>query len=405
MKSLRKYFRESQVLLWDRFSRATNSEQLARMLTQASIDITKKPHVAFIESNTGYGNVRACALDMMSILEPNQMTFFAHGDSGMQWAKENGVPARRLSLTAGAQHSADWELLLRSAVSVHESHDWWRSKNDLFLRALLAGSYRIQLWHGSTGPIGKEIGLGRLNSQPTLWHFIALASTSVSWDAMVHEPNADEERRKDRVQSRNTIHDIEYRLVPVLREGNWQRPEQPTVVVAPTFPETVAGEATLVNWVTRIARAGEHNGWSVHVHLHPATKKSVRSELAKVPALHLESAGVKSSRLSECSVVVTDFSSIAHDALLIGTPVVMAVEGLTEYQSSREILIDQEQWDAAYVANQADELIEAITSALTSDNKLAERQAYRDSLLKQLASQPGVNTQNAITEALTASKG
>jgi hypothetical protein len=375
------------------------------MLSQASLDIAKKQHVAFIESNTGYGNVRACALDMLSVLPPDQMTFFAYGDSGMAWAKEHGVPARRMTVSPGDGHSEDWDVLLRSAVSVHESHDWWRRKSDLFMRALLAGSYRIQLWHGSTGPIGKEIGLGRLNSQPTLWHFVALASTSVSWDAMVHEPNGDESRRKDRVQSRQTIHDIEYRLVPVLRQGQWQRPTRPTVIVAPTFPETVAGEDILVNWITRVASAGRLHNWDVHLHLHPSTKKSVRSKVRNIAGLTMEKAGVQSHRLKECSVIVTDFSSIAHDALLIGTPVVMAVEGLAEYRSSREILIDQEQWDASYVADRADELVDAILRALTSDDKSSVRDAYRNTLFTQLSSEPGANTRNSILAALAAAKG
>ena len=374
------------------------------MMTQASIDIKKRPHVVFVESNTGYGTVRACALDMAKELDPREFTYLSYRGETTQWALDHGLPVERMLMTPGANNSKVWDMLLHSAVSVHESHDWWRGREALMKRALLAGSHKIQLWHGSTGPIGKEIGLGRLTAQPTFWHFAALAATSVSWDAMVHEPNADEARRRQRVQSTSVIHDIEYRLVPVLEDGGWRKPMSPMIIVAPTFPESVEGESTLVNWISRLGLAAATHGWTVNVHLHPSTKSSVTKKLQKVAGLNLMRNGVESFLLKSASIVVTDYSSIAHDALVAGTPVAMAVEGLDSYKQNREILIDQEQWDAVYIAKRPEELIPAILDALERDTLASARQAYRSSLLNSLGAKPGANTKSAILAALDAAR-
>ena len=77
MLGLRQWLREAQILAWDLWIRTFGIERIARMLTKASDDVAKWPLVVFVESNTGYGNVRACAADMRSLLGRDEVEVLA----------------------------------------------------------------------------------------------------------------------------------------------------------------------------------------------------------------------------------------------------------------------------------------------------------------------------------------
>jgi hypothetical protein len=388
--------RDAKILGFDRWMRFRDPERMARALADASKQINKKRHVSLVESNGKYGNVRALAVALKDHLEPNEFTFIAHNKAGVEWGQSQGINSAKFSLKPEPANIAIWEKLLTSSVSVHESHDFWRTREGMFKRALLSGSKKIQLWHGSAGPIGKEIALGRLTAQPAMWHFTAIATTSVGWHSLVCEPNFDEARRLDRVQAENVIHDIEFRMVPVLKAGTWVKPEKPVVVVAPTFPESVEGESVLAGWIEKLSNWALESKVEVRVHLHPSSKMSLKEKVDKMRGVTRIPGGVPSMQLREVSLIITDFSSIAHDALLVGTPVMMVVGDIETYKQDREIFIDQEQWDCVYVTSDFEMISQQIESALTEDSLQTQRMEFAKHAQLALRQLPGTNTIAAI---------
>lgn len=400
MFKLRQKYRNAQITGFDRWIRFRDPERLARSLTEASRSVTKRPHVVLVEPNVRYGNLRALALELKNHLAYDEFTYLAYGPFRAEWARANDIQAAHFSLDPSQENVELWEKLFRSSISVYENHDWWRSREQMLKRALLAGSKRIQLWHGSAGPVGKEIALGRLNAQPAFWHFAAVATTSVGWDYLVCEPNFDEERRLDRVQAPESIHDVEFRLANVMNTIEWSRPELRKILVAPTFPETAQGERLLVEWIKELGRIGQSMGVEVEVKLHPASKKWLRKEITKISSITPKGAGVPSELLMEVDLVVTDFSSIAHDSLLLGVPTMMVTPGIDEYTQNREIFFDQEQWDCCYIAASVSELSDQVHAALEEDPKKSARDNYRNSLVSALGARPGENTVQKILQLL-----
>lgn len=396
----RQRYRNLQITGFDRWIRFRDPERLARSLAEASRNVSKRKHLVLVEPSVRYGNLRALALELKNHLGYEDFTYLAYGPYRAEWAQDNGIKSAYFSLDPNQKNVDVWEELFRCGVSVYENHDWWRSREQMMKRSLLSGSKRVQLWHGSAGPIGKEIALGRLGAQPAFWHFTAIATTSVNWDYLVCEPNFDEKRRLDRIQALEPIHDIEFRLVPYMNHVKQQISDVKKIVIAPTFPETAAGERLLVNWISEVGRVGQLIGAEVDVHLHPASKKWIRKELKKIPSVTAKASGIPPELLVEADLVITDFSSIAHDALLLGLPVMMVTLGMDEYVQSREIFFDDEQWNCCYVAANVDEVQEQVKFALFDDQKFDSRRNYKDNLLQALGARPGENTINKILSLL-----
>lgn len=400
--NLAQTYRDKKILVWDRWIRFRDPTRMTRALAEASRQVTKRPFVVIIESHTMYGNARAFAQEYAKTHSSDEYLFLATSIASLEWAKKNKLNAAKFQLQPTPENSAVWELLFRAAVAVYESHDFWRSREAMFKRALLEGAHRIQLWHGSTGPIGKEIGLARLAAQPAMWHFTALATTSVGWDELVCEPNADEARRMDRVQAKSAIHDIEFRLVDVLRNGEYVKPDKNRIAVTPTFPETTDGEDAVIAWITKIGAAAKDLDCEVDVFLHPASKARLRKAISSARGITLNGTGFSSAKLRDYSAVVTDFSSIAHDALLIGTPVIMVTIDLENYIKSRDILTDDEQWNASYIISDYSMLNEIFIDCLGDDSKQLARKEYRVSLLSRIPGKPGEPTMAAVKRAIEA---
>ena len=209
-------------------------------------------------------------------------------------------------------------------------------------------------------------------------------------------------RRLDRVQAENVIHDVEFRMVPVLNAGTWVNPENPVVIVAPTFPESAEGESVLAGWIEKISNWALESKVDVRVHLHPSSKKSLKEKVDKMKGVSRIPGAVPSMQLRDTSLVITDFSSIANDALLVGTPVMMVVGDIEKYKEDREIFIDQEQWDCVYITSDFANITQQIESALSEDNLEAKRLAYSKQAQSVLDDKPGANTVNAILDLVRA---
>jgi hypothetical protein len=393
-------FRKIQVVVFDRLMRSSKNSDQARLLSVASKQIPKDRRVVIVDSDLAYGNARALAIDLHKTLDESELLFLAHDQNGLAWAKSHGIPAAVFSTKSQSESAQLWDQLIRAKVSVYDSHNWWRTSEQLLQRSLLEGSYKIQLWHGATGPVGKVFGLERLNTAKTFWHFTAVATSSVGFDELVNEPSQAEYRRTRSMISDKSIHDVEYRLVEAMKSGPISQPEQIRILVAPTYSESSAGEAALIDWIAEVAIVARTNGWKIDIALHPGAKPRVAKSVKRKTGCSPLVAGMETAKLQNYSAVVTDFSGIAHDCLLLKIPTVSVLLDLENYQELCPILVDDDQMAATYVVQSLSELAKQISQAVKSDPLSDARETYANSALAQIGAEPGVNTKNAVLAAL-----
>ena len=392
--------RKIQIVVFDRLMRSSKNPDQARLLSDASKQIPKDRRVVIVDSDLAYGNARALAIDLHKTLSESELLFLAYDQKGLSWAKSHGIPAAVFSTKSEAESAQLWDQLIRAKVSVYDSHNWWRTSEQLLQRSLLEGSYKIQLWHGATGPVGKVFGLERLNTAKTFWHFTAVATSSVGFDVLINEPSQAEYRRTRSMISDKSIHDVEYRLVAALKSFPISQPEQIRILVAPTYSESSAGEDALIDWITEVAIIAKTNGWKIDIALHPGAKprvaKLVKRKTGSLPLV----TGVETSNLRNYSAVITDFSGIAHDCLLLKIPTVSVLLDLENYQALCPILVDPDQMAGSYIVRTLPELAEQISQAVKSDPLSNVRETYTNSALAQIGAEPGFNTKNAVLAAL-----
>ena len=392
--------RKIQMVVFDRFMRSSDNPDEARLLAEASKQIPKDRRVVIVDSDLAYGNARALALDLNKVLDEDELLFLAYDEKGLAWANSNQLPAALFS-TKSQEGSAElWDKLIRAKVSVYDSHNWWRTRDQLIQRSLLEGSHKIQLWHGATGPVGKVFGLERLNTAKTFWHFASVATSSVDFDAMVNEPSQAEYRRTRSMIAKKSIHDVEYRLVEELNSGSWKPNDQKRFLIAPTYSESTEGEDALVSWISEAAKIAKANGWSVDIALHPGAKPRVANLVKRKTGIEPLVDGVETSDLRKYSAVVTDFSGIAHDSLMLGIPTVSVLIDFENYQQLCPSLSDEEQMNVAYVVNNFAELEPQLLLAINSDPMANARETYVNSIVTGLGALPGVNTRESVLAAL-----
>jgi hypothetical protein len=392
--------RKIQIVVFDRFMRSSDNPDEARLLAETSKQIPKDRRVVVVDSDLAYGNARALALDLNKVLDEEELLFLAYDEKGLKWANSNQLPSALFSTKTKEGSAELWDKLIRAKVSVYDSHNWWRTRDQLIQRSLLEGSHKIQLWHGATGPVGKVFGLERLNTAKTFWHFASVATSSVNFDAMVNEPSQAEYRRTRSMIAKKSVHYVEYRLVEELNSGSWKQTDQKRILIAPTYSESTEGEDALVSWISEAVKIAKVNGWSVDIALHPGAKPRVAKLVKRMTGTAPLVDGVETSDLRKYSAVVTDFSGIAHDCLMLAIPTVSVLIDFDNYQELCPSLIDEDQMNVAYVVNNYAELEPQLLLAFNSDPVAIARETYVNSVVNSLGALPGVNTRESVLSAL-----
>jgi hypothetical protein len=380
--------------------RTSDNPDEARLLAEASKQIPKDRRVVLVESDLDYGNLRALALDLNKVLDEDELLFLAYDQKGLDWAKSHDLRTAMFTAKSEPGSAKIWDELIRARVSVYENHNWWRSRDKLLQRSLLEGSYKIQLWHGATGPVGKVFGLERLNTSKSFWHFTAVATSSIGFDELVNEPSQAEYRRTRSMISDKSILDVEYRLVQELNAGSWTPQEHKHILIAPTYSESTTGEDALVRWIGEVTKVATIRNWNVDIALHPGAKPRVAKLVKRNSGNARLLSGVSASELRKYSAVVTDFSGIAHDSLMLGIPTVSVLIDFDNYQGVCPAIIDEAQMQVAYVVREPSELETKLSLAVESDSLAATRENYATSVVSGIGALPGVNTREAIMAAL-----
>jgi hypothetical protein len=392
--------RKIQMVVFDRLMRTSDNPDEARLLAEASKQIPKDRRVVLVESDLDYGNLRALALDLNKVLDEDELLFLAYDQKGLDWAKSHNLRTAMFAAKSELGSAKIWDELIRAKVSVYESHNWWRSRDKLLQRSLLDGSHKIQLWHGATGPVGKVFGLERLNSSKSFWHFTAVATSSIGFDELVNEPSQAEYRRTRSMISDKSILDVEYRLVQELNSGSWTPQEYKHILIAPTYSESTTGEDALVKWIGEVTKIAKGRNWNIDIALHPGAKPRVAKLVKRISGNARILSGVSASELRKYSAVLTDFSGIAHDSLMLGIPTVSILIDFDNYQELCPSIIDELQMQVTYLVRELSDLETKLSLAVESDPLSETRENYATSIVSGIGALPGVNTRDAIMAAL-----
>ena len=392
--------RKIQMVVFDRLMRTSDNPDEARLLAEASKQIPKDRRVVLVESDLDYGNLRALALDLNKVLDEDELLFLAYDQKGLDWAKSHNLRTAMFAAKSELGSAKIWDELIRAKVSVYESHNWWRSRDKLLQRSLLEGSHKIQLWHGATGPVGKVFGLERLNSSKSFWHFTAVATSSIGFDELVNEPSQAEYRRTRSMISDKSILDVEYRLVKELNSGSWTPQEYKHILIAPTYSESTTGEDALVKWIGEVTKIAKGRNWNIDIALHPGAKPRVAKLVKRISGNARILSGVSASELRKYSAVLTDFSGIAHDSLMLGIPTVSILIDFDNYQELCPSIIDELQMQVTYLVREPGDLETKLSLAVESDPLSETRENYATSIVSGIGALPGVNTRDAIMAAL-----
>jgi CDP-glycerol glycerophosphotransferase (TagB/SpsB family) len=189
-------------------------------------------------------------------------------------------------------------------------------------------------------------------------------------------------------------------LVEDLNSGAWKPAVQKRILIAPTYSESTEGEDALVSWISEVVVIAKKNSFIVDIALHPGAKPRVAKLVKSKTGVSPEPESISTTNLRSYSAIVTDFSGIAHDALMLGIPTVSVLIDFENYQELCPSLVDEEQMNVAYVVNNFAELEPQLTMAIESDPLAPAREKYVNSIVTGLGALPGVNTRDAVLAAL-----
>lgn len=245
--------------------------------------------------------------------------------------------------------------LLRCSVAVVDSGDWLFGMR----RFLLAGAKTVQLWHG----VGfKRIGFDKMRNEPRAWlssplmmrlrilngalngklvRYSAVTSTSAFYEREVFRNAIPGRHQLVTGYPRNTFGRFDD---PALREAAWLNVDgavrealpawteqnRRIVLVAPTFRDSRATALGIDD-----ATVGMLDAWCAQHRVEMVFKfHPFERGVARISGRHLHLCAPDSDiypLLPHASALVTDYSSIYMDYLLVDRPVVFLVPDLEEY--------------------------------------------------------------------------
>jgi CDP-glycerol glycerophosphotransferase len=322
----------------------------------------------------------------------------------------------------------DWtaehvRILLSARVAVLCNIFYPVDERGLIPHALLQGAKFIQLWHGL--PL-KEIGMQNVHSlhayRPRVAEVLAASgsfdilvgpgeATRAEWaqrfafhnyagigyprtDVLFRAPSAHE--------AINVDHDAMQEMEQAARE------KKPVILYVPTFRDYQPGV-----WFDKAGMQafGKHcadAGWPLFVKLHPFEEGRVAKYRARYRQLRfIASHSDIYPLLRHASVLVTDYSSLAFDFLMLDRPIIFYRPDHYEYIArSRPLVPNAEDYICGEVVGNVDELTIATEDAVTAladpkkDVYAKMRQSLRHRLYDHVDGQAGQRLNQLIMEQL-----
>ena len=368
--------------------------QESMFLAEASVRVAKEPFLLLVEALDDYGNLAALARALPNAVGMDKFAVLARDEaSALRW-RASGIEARAWTTVPDVSAAPVWNLALSASVSVYEHHDWWRTPDRLVLRGLLAGSQKVQMWHGSAGPFGKHVGLLSAGGARGMYEFADVVTTSVGFRYLVCEPALAAKRRHE-FHFMESVPDIDFRMRAPLASARADGPIR--VLVAPTYPEDDESAQRLADRLAAYRSAALSADADVYVRHHAWTPSWV-AQAAEGLTLIPQEVDLYSV-LGDFDVLVTDFSSLAADMLLMGRRVVLDLSDKAYYVTKRTLETDEVML-ALCDTTQDPESAMRVAATPEVDDRRDARARHAAARLSAVGSPPGENTLNCLESLL-----
>ena len=172
----------------------------------------------------------------------------------------------------------------------------------------------------------------------------------------------------------------------------------PLVFYLPTFRERGADLGERVDFAA-LDRLLAEQGARLVVKPHPNERLSLPAGLDRVTAL--DALDDLSTALPAADVLVTDYSSVFVDHLLLDRPQVFYAPDLADYRARRGFYFDYETLVPGPVARDTDALVAALARALSDDPAAVRRRALREAFLTETGERPSARVFAAIRAELS----
>lgn len=179
--------------------------------------------------------------------------------------------------------------------------------------------------------------------------------------------------------------------------------EGPVVIYAPTWREaygerngTPLSEIDLP--LEKLDRVFAAHGGHLYLSPHPASSLDVPDELPNISAL--ESGGDLYPFMRYCDALITDYSGIFYDFLLLDRPVVFYAPDLPEYLKDRELYFEYEDHVPGPIVRDGTGLIDAVEGLLKGVDRFEEERAsLREEFYENTSGQASERVYRAVREA------
>jgi len=327
----------------------------ALLLYDAAKRSKRKNIIIFLSEGSFRGNTKYGFVAVSDIFRERKI------DCEVVWL---GGEVDRKAITGAGYKAIVWDKTwkaadktLHSKAIVYGNFDWVSEKS--YERQLCtAGARRIYLGHGVPA---KHIGYSQIGTRGNIYSFTGMVHETLGYTDVVSESTELESTLHAAFPSadihalgsvRNDIFSNTDDLRPIFMHGlspknylavrNARRSGRKIVLYAPTYREKGQRLDAFINSVKRFyARMADHPDWLLVVKYHPGFKRYASSDVAdlyhpRAGILLLDDKEDVQPYLRETDVLITDYSSIYYDYLLLDRPVVFFQPDRAEYEKARK---------------------------------------------------------------------
>ena len=376
-----------------------NAARTAAFLAHISDIHPKTKTVVFVGGSILGDNIKYAYLSFCSRSEKDGVacSFLPANAAQYEQIKAAGLPCLPYDL---AQYTAqEFDLLLKTKVLVLDNHfvpPNWRQQ---LPHSLLHGAKTVQLWHGI--PL-KEIGLetvanGNLadSGSTEIFASCGVFDVFVAPSAASHTDWARKFAFKKfaplgyprndvffRALSTFDVLNVDKQALAAVQTANQKN--QPVLFYAPTFRDKGEGAWFPQAEIEALADACATQDYLLYVNLHPAEQDKIEAFKQRYPRINFVAPRTDIYPLVKyADILITDYSSIAFDFLLLDRPILFYRPDHAAYiTTSRGLIEDSAHYLCGAVTSDIKELVQAAGRAINAE--VDPYRKARDALRKEL---------------------
>jgi CDP-glycerol glycerophosphotransferase (TagB/SpsB family) len=372
----------------------------AGMLREASEKYKKKRIVSVISEGGLRGNTKYAFLYLYDYFKKNDSTvsvYYFGGEEDKTELFKCGYPAFNISDLVEWSFAAS--ILLESKIVIKGTH-FFQNENDWFWPSLTVGAVNIQLWHGIPAKI---VSAGYLSRVENFLAFSGLVHEIATTNIVVCESRHCIDIYQNSFPSSKIIslgairNDIlisnafdSYKYIGLDRGiyDSILTNSKKILLICPTYRED-SGSDFIINTLSLLIAVSDFcQSFTILLKLHPCHLVQ-NSEDAKTLSGYCEKLGLIFLPVSEdvqpylkiTNVLITDYSSIWSDYVLVGGKIIFFRPDLNEYKQSRDLFEIIDASSIGIICHNIQEIKFCLINYSTND---ATQKSYQNKMAKLL---------------------